>query len=92
MREGKSKYQENMILASIYDAIGKEEGSTICIARVKSNIVIRVLDPGEYVCRDVECPDCDSGLVTEFYERGGYNVQNDCPRCDGTGVVPERVG
>lgn len=60
-----------------------------------------ILDPGEYVCRDVECPSCKGkGFTTRTYQEWNFNrtkqneiVFNDhCERCGGTGVVPERVG
>lgn len=58
-------------------------------------VEVHIIDPGEYVCRDVECVKCTGTGIHDENEYRGPNYLSmfvDCPRCNGTGVVPERVG
>lgn len=67
-------------------------------ARV-AELEAKQLKPGEYVCRDVECPSC-AGHGDYCVSPGGCDMEGECVEapvyeqcgyCNGTGFVPERV-
>lgn len=57
-------------------------------ARV-AELEAKQLKPGEYVCRDVRCERCEDDPGYAECDNGIIKI---CPRCKGTGLVPERVG
>lgn len=52
-----------------------------------------ILEPGEYVCRDVQCPLCNGEKHVPARSSGDGRMSyiTICPRCNGTGVVPMAV-
>lgn len=56
-----------------------------CVAELES----KQLKPGEYMCRDVTCKMC---LGKKKYYNQYADREFKCNICNGTGLMPERVG
>lgn len=62
------------------------------ITRLRASVAeleAKQLKPGEYVCRDVTCKMC---LGKKKYYNQYADREFKCNICNGTGLVPERVG
>lgn len=69
-----------------YHAVGKRITKLEAeVERLKKN----QLKPGEYVCRDVTCKEC---LGKKKYYNQYADREFKCNICNGTGLMPERVG